>query len=67
MSTVIAGIPVTADLDLPLDKVETLVLDIKTTWEWEGRCVGRIELKQLPTKIQVFIYELAATQFLSDL
>ena len=63
MCTMIEGIAVSADLLLSCEKISQLVLELKQTWDWEGRSISRIEFRCLAEKIQVSIYEQPSTRF----
>lgn len=41
---IIEGIPVASDTGMPKERLLQIVTDIKETWQWEGRQIGRLEI-----------------------
>lgn len=56
-TTTIQGIPVAADPLLSQEQINHLVSELKKTWSWEGRQVGRIELRYGEDGIHILVYE----------
>ncbi|HWR43710.1 hypothetical protein [Sporomusa sp.] len=56
-TTIVQGIPVAADSSLSQDQISQLVSELKQTWTWEGRQVGRIELICAGQMIHLLAYE----------
>jgi hypothetical protein len=54
---IIQGIPVTADSSLSQEQINQLVSELKQTWTWEGRQVGRIEIICAGPMIHLLAYD----------
>lgn len=61
-TTIIQGIPVAADPSLPQEQISQLVSELKQTWTWEGRQVGRVEIICAGQMIHLLTYEKPAFQ-----
>lgn len=58
MSTMIVqGIPVATDSLLSQQQIHQLVSELKQTWTWEGRKIGRIEMRCAGRMIHLLVYE----------
>lgn len=55
--TIVQGIPVVADSLLSQEQILQLVSELKQTWTWEGRQVGRIEIHCADQMIHLLAYE----------
>jgi hypothetical protein len=55
--TIVQGIPVVADSLLSQQQIFQLVAELKQTWTWEGRQVGRIEIQCADQMIHLLAYE----------
>jgi len=56
-TTIVQGIPVVADSLLSQEQILQLVSELKQTWTWEGRQVGRIEIRCVGRMIHLLAYE----------
>ncbi len=54
---IVQGIPVAADCLLSQEQINQLVTEVKQTWTWEGRQVGRIEIIRAEEMIHLLAYE----------
>ncbi len=59
---IVQGIPVAADCSLPQEQINQLVAELKQTWTWEGRQVGRIEIICAEEMIHLLAYEPPVSQ-----
>ena len=57
MSTIIHGVPATADPTLSWKEVSAIVADLVQTWTWEGRKLGKVELISAGQLVHVCAYE----------
>lgn len=64
MSTIIHGVPVTADPALTWKEINAIVTELIRAWTWEGRNLGKIELISDGQLVHVCSYEKPAIQLL---
>lgn len=57
MYSMIQGIPVSVDYPLSPNKINQLVSEMRQTWNWEGRCITKIEINCIGEMLHVYIYE----------
>lgn len=57
MYSIVQGIPVSVDSPLAHDKINQLVAEMRQTWNWEGRSIGKIEISSVDEKLHIYIYE----------
>ena len=63
-TTTIQGIPVSADPLLSQEQINHFVGELKKTWSWEGRQLGRIELHYVEHMIHILVYEKPVSQII---
>ncbi|SDE13341.1 hypothetical protein [Sporomusa acidovorans] len=63
MSTMIHGVPITADPALTWEEINAIVAELVRTWTWEGRNLGKIELISDGQLVHVCSYEKPDIQF----
>jgi len=60
----IQGIPVAADPLLSQEQINHFVSELKKTWSWGGRQLGRIEFHYIDHMIHISIYEKPVSQII---
>jgi hypothetical protein len=56
-TTIIQGIPVATDPSLLPEQINLIISELKQTWAWEGRQVGRVEIICAGQMIHIVSYE----------
>lgn len=56
-TTIIQGISVAADSSLSKEQINQLVSELKQTWTWEGRQIGRVEIICVGQMLHLLTYE----------
>ncbi|MBP2628431.1 MAG: hypothetical protein H6Q68_3142 [Firmicutes bacterium] len=56
-TTIIQGISVAADPSLSQEQISQLVSELKHTWTWEGRQIGRVEIICAGQMLNLLTYE----------
>lgn len=64
MNTVIQGIAVTADLEMPHEETVRIVSNVIKEWDWDGKKLGKIELIRDGAWIRICSYEQPSIQIL---
>lgn len=56
-TTIIQGISVEADPTLSQEQISQLISELKHTWTWEGRQIGRVEIIRDGQTLNLLTYE----------